>query len=80
LSEPPAGITLEDPVPVGLSPGLVVPVKCDAEKVKAGLKGNLLLILSQESRYLGKEDKKFTTSRWVIGMLPAIPFEVLAGR
>jgi hypothetical protein len=80
LSEPPAGITLEDPEPVGLTPGLVVPIKCDAEKVKAGLKGNLLFILSQENKYLGKEDKKFTTSRWVIGMLPAIPFEVLAGR
>jgi hypothetical protein len=80
LSEPPAGITLEDAVQVGVSSGLVVPIKCDAEKVKAGLKGNLLLVLSQEGTYLSKEDKKPVTSRWVVGMLPAIPFEVLAGR
>ncbi len=78
LSEPPSGISLESPQPLGHA--LVLPVKCDAEKVKAGLKGNLVLVLSQESSYINKEDKKLVTSKWVMGMLPAIPFEVVAGR
>jgi hypothetical protein len=80
LSEPPQGITLQQPVPVGLSRGLVVPVKCDPEKVKAGLKGNLLFILSQENTYINKTDKKLVTSRWVMGMLPAVPFEVSSAK
>jgi len=78
LSEPPQGITLQKPVPVGLGRGLVVPIKCEPEKVKAGLKGNLLFVLSQEHTYVNKTDKKLTTSRNVIGMLPAVPFEVLS--
>jgi hypothetical protein len=78
LSEPPKGITLQEPVPVGLTRGLIVPVKCDAEKVKPPLKGNLLFILSQENTYVNKKDKKLVTSRNMIGMLPAVPFEVVA--
>jgi len=80
LREPPKGITLQDPVPVGLTRGLVVPVKCDPEKVKPGLKGNLLFVLSQERSYLNRTDKKLVTSRSVIGMLPAVPFEVVSGK
>jgi len=78
LSEPPKGTTLGEPVPV--ERGIVVPVKLEAEKVKAGLKGNLLFILSQERSYLNKTDKKLVTSRYVMGMLPAVPFEVVSGR
>jgi hypothetical protein len=77
LSEPPSGVTLQDPVPFGLGRGIAVPVKCDAEKVKAGLKGNLLFILSQENSYMNEADKKLTTNRSVIGLLPAVPFEVM---
>lgn len=80
LSEPPDGITLEDPVVVGLGPGLVVPIKCDPEKIKVGLKGNLLFVLAQERTYLNKETKNLVTSRHVIGLLPAVPFEVVARR
>ncbi|MCR4413640.1 MAG: peptidase [Thermoguttaceae bacterium] len=80
LSEPPPGITLQDPVPVGLGPGLILPVKCDPEKVKAGQKGNLLLNLFQEYSYVSKEGKKPTTARNLVGLLPAIPFEVVSGR
>lgn len=78
LSEPPPGITIEDPVAFG--PGLAIPVKCDAEKAKIGTKGNLLILLAQERTILGKGDKKPTTSRHVIGMLPALPFEVVKNR
>lgn len=80
LSEPPKGITLEKPVPVGLTRGLLVPVKCDPEKVKAGQKGNLLFILSQEYSSVDKKDKKLVTGRSVIGMLPAVPYEIVAGK
>ena len=74
LSEPPPGITLQKPEPMGH--GLVVPIKCDPEKVKPGLKGNLIFILSQEDTYINKENKNLVTSKWVIGTLPAVPFEV----
>ena len=76
LSEPPKGITLEDPVVAGRK--LAVPIKCDAEKVKAGTKGNLLFIVARERTYLRKEDKKMTTSRSVIGLFPAMPYEVVS--
>lgn len=76
LSEPPDGITLEDPVPVAIPPGILLPVKCDAEKVKPGTKGNLLLIVSQETTTVSTDDKKPQTSKYVIGMMPALPFEV----
>jgi hypothetical protein len=80
LNEPPDGITIQDPQAVGLTSGLIVPVKCDAAKVKIGQKGNLILILSQEHSSISKEDKKLTTSRWVIGTLPAIPYEIVSSR
>jgi hypothetical protein len=80
LSEPPKGISLQEPVPVGMTRGLIVPIKCDADKVKAGFKGNLVFILAQENSYVDKKDKKLITSRSVIGMLPAVPFEVVAGK
>ncbi len=79
LSLPPKGITLEDPVLV--PQGVVVPIKCDKEKIEAGLKGNLLFILSREREVPPKEkgDKPTTyTSR--IGFYPAIPFEVVSSR
>ncbi len=78
LSEPPPGITLQDPVPEGH--GLWVPVKCDAEKVKVGLKGNLVFNLFQEDTYINKENKNLVTNRWMIGMLPAVPFEVVSAK
>ncbi len=79
LSEPPDGISLEDPVVI--PPGLVVPIKCDPEKIKPGLKGNLIFIVSRERIVPAKEEGvKPTTSRSVIGMFPAVPFEVISRR
>ena len=75
LSKPPKGITLEDPVVVGNK--LAVPIKCDAEKAEIGLKGNLLFIVLRERTYLKKETKKMVTSKYVIGLFPAMPFEVV---
>lgn len=78
LSEPPEGITIEDPVAFGN--GLAIPVKCDAEKVKVGQKGNLLFSLAREFTVISKKDKKPTAARQVIGFLPAVPFEVVSNR
>lgn len=78
LSEPPPGITIEDPVVYG--PGLTIPVKIENEKIKPGLKGNLLLIVAQEHTYLAKGSKAPTVSRNVLGLLPAFPFEVVSNR
>jgi len=80
LSEPPKGITLDTPQPVGLTRGLIVPVKCDPDKVKPGAKGNLLFVVSQETSYVSREDKKLMTARSVYGLLPAVPYEVVAGK
>jgi len=76
LTKPPQGITLEDPVVAGNK--LAVPIKCESDKAKLGLKGNLLFVLSREHTYLKKETKKMVTSKYVIGTLPAVPFEVVA--
>lgn len=79
LSQPPEGITLEDPVV--MPGGVVVPVKCDPEHIKAGLKGNLIFLVFRERTIPPKEEgEKPTTSRSPIGMFPAIPFEVISRR
>ena len=80
LNEPPNGITLQDPVPVANGRGLIVPVACDAKVVQPGQKGNLLLILSRETSTTQEGDEQPTVSRHVIGLLPAVPFEVLSNR
>jgi hypothetical protein len=75
LSQPPDGITLEDPVVVPA--GVIVPIQCDPEKVKPGLKGNLIFVVSRERAVPPKEPgDQPTTWRQTIGMFPAIPFEV----
>jgi hypothetical protein len=77
LSEPPDGVTCADPVSMG--PGVAIPVKCDAAKIKPGLKGNLLFAVSREWTSKPEPKKKPQTGRSVIGMMPAVPFEVVAG-
>jgi hypothetical protein len=44
------------------------------------MKGNLVFMLSQEYSSVDKKDRKVVTSRNAIGMLPAVPFEVVAGK
>ena len=79
LSEPPKGISLEEPVV--MPGGVVVPIKCDPETVEAGLKGNLIFVVSREYVVPPKEkEDKPTTRSYVIGMFPAVPFEVSARR
>ncbi len=67
-------------MPVALGRGLIVPVQCDPKIVQPGLKGNLLFVLSQEHTTTKEGDDQPTISRNVIGLLPAVPFEVLSVR
>lgn len=79
LSQAPEGISLEPPVVV--SPGLVIPIKCDSKKAKPGLKGNLIFMVFREGTSPPKEPgAKPTTWRQEIGMFPAVPFEVVSRR
>ncbi len=79
LSLPPKGISLEDPVIV--PQGVIVPIKCDREKIEVGLKGNLLFSVSREHPVAPKEKgDKPTTWTQKFGMFPAIPFEVVSKR
>jgi hypothetical protein len=79
LSQAPEGITIEDPVVV--SPGLVVPIKCDAKKAKPGLKGNLIFMVFREGVTPPKEPgAQPTTWRQELGMFPAVPFEIVSRR
>ena len=74
LSDPPAGITIENVVPV--RGGVEVVLHSDASKVKAGQQGNLI-INAFSSPSSGSQKKKATTSRkFPMGVLPAIPFEI----
>jgi hypothetical protein len=75
LSDPPEGITVESVTRA--DHGLTIVLKGDAQKAKPGLKGNL--IASAFSRTTWKtKDGKPQTNRWLLGTLPAIPFEIVS--
>ena len=74
LSDPPPGFVVKSVS--HYDGGLAVVVQCDAEKVKPGLKGNLIahafLVWS-----VTEKDGKTQTNRWLMATFPAIPFEVV---
>jgi hypothetical protein len=74
LSDPPAGCVVKSVSRHGEA--LAVVVQCDAEKVKPGLKGNLIahafLVWSTTEK-----DGKTHMNRWLMATFPAIPFEVV---
>jgi hypothetical protein len=75
LSEPPDGITLRD---VSVGPGVAdFAVQVDVEKIKAGLKGNLIVSVSGERRPGANAAPDAARRRVPMGMLPAIRFEVV---
>ncbi len=76
LSDPPEGVAIADVSHVG-SVG-VVKVQADPEKAKAGLKGNLIFEAFLE-RSVGNRAGQAggRTRRVPIGVLPAVPFEVV---
>jgi len=77
LSEPPAGITIEN-FSLGRGSGEIV-FHGEPHQVKPGLKGNLIvkaLAVRDPASMKGKEQRK--RPRLLLSVLPAIPFEIIA--
>ena len=75
LSEPPDGITLQE-ASVGTQGGDIV-LQCDASKVKAGMRGNLIVnVTGERTLPAGKANAPAARRRIPLGALPAIPFEI----
>jgi len=79
LSDPPDGISVAS-VSLGRRGGELL-LRADAEAVKAGLEGNLIVnafaVRTGETSAKGREQRK--KRRRLLGALPAIPFKVVAG-
>ncbi|MCX6909959.1 MAG: hypothetical protein NTY01_18220, partial [Verrucomicrobia bacterium] len=78
LSEAPAGVTIQKVS--ACREGVELVLQCDAT-AKPGLQGNLIVqIFPQGSIASAKDDGKGNKRRRQLGALPAIPFEIVAGR
>jgi hypothetical protein len=80
LSEPPEGITLEKVSPS--DEGAEIVLHIDAAKAKLGLKGNLIVnLLPGKTMVAAQKGKKPANQRrGPVGVLPAIPFEIVAAQ
>jgi hypothetical protein len=78
LNEPPDGISVERVLPEGDT--LIVTLAADAAKVKAEQKGNLLFNAFREWKSNPTDGSPARTDRSPIGLLPAVPFEILPAR
>ncbi|MFH1924751.1 MAG: PPC domain-containing protein, partial [Planctomycetota bacterium] len=77
LDEPPEGIVIEKESPSGQ--GTEIVLKCDAAKQKPGLKGNLIVnAFAVRSEEASQENPRPRGRPTPLGMLPAIPFEIVA--
>ena len=77
LDEPPEGIAIAEES--STRQGTRIVLKCDAAKVKPGLKGNLIVnAFAVRSEGTPKEKPQPRGRRTPLGMLPAIPFEIVA--
>ena len=76
LSEPPAGLTLQD---VNITPGeLTFAIAADSNTAKVGLVDNLIVDISADPPNNPQNNqKKMPKQRVYIGTLPAIPFEIV---
>jgi hypothetical protein len=74
LSDPPEGIAVDSVSRVDR--GLTIVLHGDAQKAKPGLKGNLIANAFSK-RTVTTQDGKTRNTRWLVGMLPAIPFEIV---
>jgi hypothetical protein len=77
LTDPPEGLTVRDGAVVQTSGTFVL--AADAAKIKAGLRGNLIVTVSGE-RVPAANAPSQVRRRVVIGTLPAIAFEIVAGQ
>ncbi len=76
LSEPPEGITVQNSSSDRTGTDLVL--QSDAAKTKPGLRGNLIVQMSGErASGAGKAKAKANQQRVPLGVLPAIPFEIV---
>jgi hypothetical protein len=75
LSEPPAGLTLQD---VNITPGeLTFAIAADSNTAKVGLVDNLIVDVSADPPNNPQDkQKKIQKQRVYLGVLPAIPFEI----
>ncbi|MGA2496586.1 MAG: PPC domain-containing protein [Tepidisphaeraceae bacterium] len=77
LSDPPEGTTIQSVSPAGAVTEIVF--QCDAAKAKPGLKGNLIVeAVVAVTSDAGTDGGKPTKRRTTLGLLPAIPFEIVA--
>ncbi|HPC17876.1 MAG TPA: PPC domain-containing protein [Candidatus Hydrogenedentes bacterium] len=76
LSDPPKGIALQETISVPGKWSLVL--KADAEAVKAGYADNLIVEAVKETAPPPKTKKNAKAQRVSLGVLPAIPFEIVS--
>jgi len=76
LSDPPDGIAIKNVSPSGGGAEMVL--QCDGAKAKPGLKGNLIVNAFGDAPELpGKAKTQTPQRRRPLGVLPAIPFEIV---
>ena len=75
LNQPPEGIAIQDVETV--REGVAVTLRADPAKVKAGLKGNLIVDAFMERAPNPGATPKAARTRVPLGTLPAIPFEIV---
>ena len=75
LSDPPEGITVEGLAQV--ADGMTFALRSDAAKAKPGLKGNLILNVGTKASKAKDEKQSRSQERNSLGMLPAMPFEIV---
>ncbi|HOT51414.1 MAG TPA: hypothetical protein PLI07_10550, partial [Candidatus Hydrogenedentes bacterium] len=73
---PPKGIALQETISVPGKWSLVL--KADAEAVKAGYADNLIVEAVKETAPPPKTKKNAKAQRVSLGVLPAIPFEIVS--
>jgi len=75
LNDPPEGIVIDE-----ISPGrssVSIQFRADGEKIKTGLKGNLIIDIFTEREMRSRDGKSPTNKRLIpLGSLPAVPFVV----
>ena len=77
LHEPPKGVTIQELS--AISDGIAVRIHCEAgEAAEPGLKGNLIIEAATERTVGGGGNGPAKKRRSPLGLLPAIPFEIVA--
>ena len=76
LDNPPDGLTLQKVSP--LASGLELVVACDAEKIKPGESGNLILNVLPNFQVAAKNNKFAQRRTAAVATLPAIPYKIVA--